>query len=123
LADATTSIIAVPTWLVDALDADGRGESSAALDIIFRKMDQLLRDGNFPEVDRVVRCAPIEGTSLTVLLGLLSITLPASQHLPSRDSFFDQIWKACVARGRNAEKLLGGLRVWSRMDESSPGGQ
>ena len=122
MADITTSISAVPAWMADALDTDSRGESSLALDMIFRQVDQLLRDGKFPEVDRVLQAAPIEGTSLTVLLGLLSITLPASQYLPSRDSFFEQVWRACVNRGRNADKLLGGLRAWSRIDGSSPRG-
>jgi hypothetical protein len=115
VADITTSISAVPVWLADALDADGHGESSVALDIIFREADQLLRDGNFPEVDRILRQAPVDGASLSVLTGLLSITLAASQHLPARCSFFEEVWRACVAKGRNPEKLLGGLRVWSRI--------
>jgi hypothetical protein len=33
------------------------------------------------------------------------------------------VWRECVARGRDAEKLLSGLRQWSRMDSGPAAGE
>lgn len=110
-------------WFADAVEADRLKRKAAAVDILFEHTDGLLREGRFREVDHLLRLTPTEGPSLTFLIGLLSITLPASQHLPARQPLFDRVWQVCVARGRNADKLLGGLRQWSTIDGTGPCGR
>ena len=101
-----------PDWFNRALEQDTAGDMSSSVDIIYDKTDHLLSEKEFGSVDRILRNAPINTASLTFLMGLLSITLPASAYLPSRESFFNRVWEECVARGRDAEKLLSGLRRW-----------
>jgi hypothetical protein len=100
-------------WLDKAIEEDKAGRQSSAVDIIFDRVDRLLNSGNFAEVDSILAVIPIEGLTLTFLMALLSITLPASSHLSSRAKFFGKVWQRCIDQGRDAQKLLGGLREWS----------
>jgi hypothetical protein len=72
----------LPAWFQQALAADRRGRDQVAIDIIYDNIDKLLSRGKFDEVDNLLRQTSTDGPSLTFLVGLLSITLPASPQLP-----------------------------------------
>jgi hypothetical protein len=108
-----------PAWLPFALRIDKEGRRHA-ITILFNRVDLLLSAERFEEVNALFERIPTEGTSIRFLMGVLSITLPASHRLSNRAAFFDRVWQACLAKGRDAENLLGGLREWSRMDGTGP---
>jgi len=100
----------LPDWMRPVLKEDQRGQSDVALDEMFDRIDPMLSSGKYSEVDAILTAMPVEGPSLTLMMGLLSITRPAAQHLPSRQRFFDRVYRLCRAMRRDADSLLGGLR-------------
>jgi hypothetical protein len=108
-----------PPWLSHALRIDREGRR-AALTVLFNRVDLLLSAKNFEKVNELFEVVPTEGPSVRFLMGVLSITLPASHRLSNRADFFDRVWQSLIDKGRNAENLLGGLREWSRMDGTGP---
>jgi hypothetical protein len=113
----------LPAWFQEALAADAAGRHAAAIDRLYANIDGLLRNREFPAVDGVLRAVSPDEPSTTFLVALLSITLPASPHLNWRRQLFNSMWRRLERSGRNAEKLLGGLKQWSRMDGTSPRGE
>jgi hypothetical protein len=108
----------MPKWLQDAMELDSQEKTMPAMDILFDNIDGLLTAGRFDEVDQIFLRVPLEGPSLTFLMGILTTTMPAGDRLPSRARFFDRLYRLCKAMGRDAEDLLGGLRRWSGADGS-----
>jgi hypothetical protein len=100
----------VPAWKQAILQMDENGKTALALDTLFAQIDSMLSAGEFDKVDDVVAAMPVEGPSLSLMLGLLSITRPAADRLPSRQRFFTRVYRLCQAMRRDAESLLGGLR-------------
>lgn len=101
-------------WLDEAMSLDRAGRVRPAVRVLLDHVDRMLRAGEFEAVDAVFSRVPADA-SLTFLMGCLTITLPApTDRLPSRDAFYDRAWDACVAAGRDADNLLGGLRRWTR---------
>lgn len=101
-----------PSWFHEAVRADTAGNLSQAIDIVFDHVDKLLASGAFESIDSILKKSPTEKVSIGFMMALLSITLPASNHLPSREAFFVRVWDACVAQGKDARKLIGGLKRW-----------
>lgn len=106
-------------WFSDAIEADQSGDTETALDIAFDHFDRLLVSGDYPTVDYLLQKTP-KGVSLTFLMGLLSITLPAYDKLRSRDALLREAEQLARDNGRDIERLLGGLRQWSRNGPSLP---
>lgn len=100
----------LPDWMRPVLKEDQRGQSDVALDEMFDHIDPMLSSGKYSEINAILAAMPVEGPSLTLMMGLLSITRPAAQYLPSRKRFFDRVYRLCKAMRRDAETLLGGLR-------------
>ena len=100
----------LPDWMLVTLDLDRDDKSDAALDELFDRIDPLLTAGEFGKIDGIIAAMPVEGPSLTLMMGLLSITRPAGEHLPSRPRYFERVYRLCKAMRRDAELLLGGLR-------------
>jgi hypothetical protein len=109
-----------PGWLSFALRLDRKGQRDRSLDVLANRVDLLLSAKKFNEVDAMFEWVPTDAPSITFLMALLSLTLPATQRLPNRAAFYERVWQACVARNRNANELLGGLREWSRLDGTGP---
>jgi hypothetical protein len=108
-----------PKWLQNAMALDASDSTIPAMDIVFDNVDDLLSAGKFEEVNVIIEQVPLEGPSLSFLMGVLTITLPAADRLPSRARFFARLYRLCKAMGRDAEDLLGGLRRWSGADGSN----
>lgn len=102
--------LSLPSWMREVIRLDNDNRSDAALDELFDQIDILLSSGEFSKVDSIIAAMPVEGPSLTLMMGLLSITRPACEHLPSRVRYFERVHRLCNAMRRDAESLLGGLR-------------
>lgn len=100
----------LPYWMRAVRVLDEKGQADAALDDMFDRIDPMLSSGQYNKVDAILAAMSVEGPSLTLMMGLLSITRPAAQHLPSRQRFFERVYRLCKAMRRDAELLLGGLR-------------
>jgi hypothetical protein len=85
------------------------GKTSAALDLIYDSVDDLLRKGNFDQLDSMLAAFPIAELSVDMLLGILTATLPAKSRLPSRGKLFKEIEKTLKERNELEEGLLTGL--------------
>ena len=104
------SQLAIPAWLQALLELDKKGQSDAALDELFDRIDEMLSASEYEMVDGILGCMPLEGPSLTLMMGLLSITRPAAEHLPSRARYFERVYRLCTAMRRDAESLLRVLK-------------
>jgi hypothetical protein len=106
----TSSNQTTPHWLIEAQRLDREGQTDAAMDLVFDRIDEMLTANQFRDVNSILDAVTTGDWSLTMLMGFLSITLSAADRLPSRPAFFDRVWKTCTSMGKNPEKLLGGLR-------------
>lgn len=102
-----------------AIELDKTGRTQAALDTVYNIFDDYLLDGKFADVDTFLEKTQPLTLSANLIIGLLSITLPASRHLPARQSFFTQSWVVLEERGRDAKRLLSGLERWIKFDGST----
>lgn len=88
---------------------DDQGQTDAALDLLYDSVDELMQAGRFPDLDMLIRDIPVATTSVDILLGLLTSTLPARSKLPSRPRFFEAVSSAVRDRGEDEQGLLAGL--------------
>lgn len=97
------------SFLENADRLDKRGQTDAALDIIFDQMDEMLLAGEFDQVDRILAEVIPGSFSVELLLGLLTVTLPAKNRLRNRAPFFERVRQSLYERGETDEGLLVGL--------------
>jgi hypothetical protein len=97
-------------WLSRAKKLEQSKDISGALDLIYRSLDQTLRDGRFREVDEFLRKLDPKQLSIDMLIAILILSRPAIDKLPSREAFYKGAWNAVESHKRNARELLGGLR-------------
>jgi DNA repair exonuclease SbcCD ATPase subunit len=88
---------------------DKIGQTDAALDLIYDRIDTLLVKGKFEEVDSVLRDADPKRLSVDILLGLLTSTLPARTKLSTRAKFFAEVEREIRRRDQWEDGLLTGL--------------
>jgi len=82
------------------------------LDSLYDRIDDLLIEGEFRQVDDELLGINISETSSVILLGYLTITLYASQSLQYRKEFFEKVkdkLKTQKSTQYNYEDLLRGL--------------
>jgi len=96
--------------LKQAMDLESIGDISGALDIIYRCMDQTMREERFEEVDAFLAKLDASKLSVDITIAILIISRPACDRLPSREAFFKGAWNDLESRKRNARELLGELR-------------
>ncbi len=89
---------------------DERGQTDAALDIIFDQIDEMLLEGEFARVDHFLRAASVADLSVDILLGVLTATLPAKTRLANRPAFFAKVEQTLRYRGQCQDGLLVGLQ-------------
>ena len=90
-----------------------QSSTARALDCLYRGFNRAMKDGRFPDLDCVVAQADPCRLGLSLSVGVLSITLPADKHLPSRAGFYAKTWDLAGDLGRNQHRLLGGLEKWT----------
>lgn len=83
--------------------------SDGALDRIFDFANQAMFDGEFDELDKVLKEVDVEEYSLDVLIGFLTATLPAASKLTHRTGLRRRIRKEAWRRKEWQKNLLDGL--------------
>jgi hypothetical protein len=101
----------VEEWLRKVRDLDLEGRIDDSLDVLYEHADDLMLEGRFSELDGVVGQVDVEGMSLDLMIGFLTITNLAKEHLPSRATLVTAIETRIreIAPERE-ESLLRGLR-------------
>lgn len=94
-------------WLAE-LYAEQR--TDAAIDILFRRVDELLTAREFEVCNDLLRCIDLNRLDTNLTVAVLSITLAAAERLPYRQQF---VWRVAehlqdIAPER-AARLLEGL--------------
>jgi hypothetical protein len=99
------------TWLGDVYSLVARNRFDAAIDILFRNVDELLLTGQFNRCNDLLRAIDLGRLDTNLLVGTLSITVSAADKLPGRAHFVERVAKRLesMAPGR-VERLLVGLR-------------
>jgi len=94
-------------WFTEAVRLNAIGETAAALDVVFDRIDDWLCEGKFEECDKFLGRLKVEETPTRLLLAILTVTYAAFDRLENRDEVFKRTWLALVFRGEDANRLLG----------------
>jgi hypothetical protein len=95
--------------LEDARRLDKLGRIDAALDIVFDRVDELLLEGDFEKVDQEISRIRETDFSAELLLGILTVTLPAKENLPGRPDLYSRIKQWLESYSELEDGLLVGL--------------
>jgi hypothetical protein len=97
------------SFVLNANRLDRAGHRGAAMDLLYDRIDEMLRSGQFDSLDVVLQRAPVQDLSADVLLALLTATLPARSRLNARPDFFRIAETTLKTRGEYETGLLTGL--------------
>ncbi len=97
------------SFLINANRLDRAGHRNAAMDLLYDRIDEMMRMNQFDRLDAVLGEALVDDLSIDVLLGTLTATLPARRRLRSRPDFLNRTALVLRARGEYEEGLLTGL--------------
>jgi hypothetical protein len=100
----------IPAWFQEAID---HPNERRGVDILFDKIADWFFYEDYASVDKFL--AELERPDFspipnTLMVGVLTITLPAAHLLPSRPSVFDWVYVELLRRGRPAERIMAGLK-------------
>jgi hypothetical protein len=112
--DSELSVLEKPATRLDKFlqpvtRLEQHGHIDAALDVLYDRVDDLLKAHQFGAVDDLLREANVGSLSVDVLLGLLTATLPARSKLSARAKFFAEAQNVIRSRGEWENGLLAGL--------------
>lgn len=96
-------------FLDDAIALERQGNVRASLATIYRRVDELMREGMLKDLDDEITSVRAEDIGTDVLLGLLTATLPAKRKLPSRPQLFRNTLRLLKTRGDFEPGVLDGL--------------
>jgi hypothetical protein len=99
-----------PSWFARVVDEDRRERYQRAIHFLFFEVNALLTGGKFSEVDAWIASLDPAELSDHLVVGVLSITKAAAEKLVWRSKFLDDCRAAAIAKGKDAERLLGGLQ-------------
>jgi hypothetical protein len=85
------------------------GHIDAALDVLYDRMDDLLKTKQFAAMDVLLQQAKADSISVDIILGLLTASLPARTKLSARPKFYAEAEKSIRNRGAWEKGLLAGL--------------
>ena len=112
--EPATVVLAKPTATLDkflqpVVQLEKHGHIDSALDVLYDRVDDLLKAQQFTVLDDLLRQVDVDSISVDVLLGLLTATLPARSKLPARPKFFADVETSIKTRGAWENGLLAGL--------------
>lgn len=84
---------------------DARRNVRRALDKVFAEFDQLHQSGKFADADKLLARANVAKLSTTLIVGFLSVTLPAKPELAERAAFWDRA-AAATQTARSADEWI-----------------
>jgi len=98
-------------WLDRVYTFDAEGKVDDALDVLYDAIDDLFDGGHFAHLDAAIREIDVNRLSSALLVGLLSITLAARDHLVEREGLVRAVERRLqeIYPG-NVADLLKGLR-------------
>jgi hypothetical protein len=96
-------------FLRPVLQLEKGGQLDPALDVLYDRVNDLLKARNFSALDMLLRQVDADAFSVDILLGLLTASLPAKSKLPSRSKFYAKAEASIKQRGEWEEGLLTGL--------------
>jgi hypothetical protein len=99
----------VRSFIERANRLDKAGHRNAAMDLVFDRIDELMRNSQFTLLDSILGSVSIGDMSVDVLLGILTATLPARGQLALRPAFFKATDGELRRRGEYEDGLLTGL--------------
>ena len=101
----------LPAWLAEIYGHVQRSQPDSAIDVLFAEFDDLLSGGDFAAADDVLTGLDLYRLDTSLLVGALSISAAASEHLPGRGRFVERVEARLqqLAPGR-VERLMSGLR-------------
>ena len=85
------------------------GRTDAALDLLYEHIDETLLAGEFDRVDGLLEAVDPAKESVSVLVTILTATLPARKRLAKRKGFFIAVERALRESGCLESGLLTGL--------------
>ena len=100
---------ALDEFLQPVMQLERRGHIDAALDVLYDRMDALLKAKQFAAMDALLQQANVDSLSIDVLLGLLTASLPARSQLPARSKLYSEAETSIKRRGEWEDGLLDGL--------------
>jgi hypothetical protein len=96
-------------FLNNAIVMDRQGNIRASLALIYRRVEEMMREPMLEALDEEIASVPAEEMGTDVLLGLLTATLPAKRKLPSRPQLFRSTRQIMKKRGHLEPGVLDGL--------------
>jgi hypothetical protein len=96
-------------WLHDVRHLAQQDQLEEAMDILFRTLNRWLKQGNFQACDEILEKVSPEWLHLSLSLGILSLTRPASKYLKHRSKFYSRLKGFLIVNRPDHEALLKGL--------------
>lgn len=82
-----------------------------AIDLLFYTVDYYMRNGQFDLLDKLIQEIDLDKLSLSLMIGVLTITLPAKKQLLSREAIYDKIKEKIIQLDpERVDRLLVGLK-------------
>jgi hypothetical protein len=105
-------------WMNEVYVQDQKGNRTGAVALFIEKVDDLLWDEKFNEVDDILESIDTDNLSVPMTMGVLCITKPAMQNLSNRKDFFDRAWNSVKTTHRkDPVKLLEFFRNYPAENE------
>jgi len=96
-------------FVADAQRLLEKGNANAALDLIYDRIDAMMRLRQWSRLNSILFEVRVVDLSPDILLSLLTATLPARSRLPARGGLFGRIEQSLKQRGDYEKDLLIGL--------------
>ena len=76
-----------------------------ALTVLYDYMDRLVFDGQFPQAATVLQIVDLTRLDSTCIVGFLTVTFSAREHIPAWAPLQERARQACLDRGMPADKV------------------
>jgi len=98
-------------WLEELYGLVSQKKLENAVALLFDQVDELLDAGDVAGCNKVLEAVELERLDSNLLIGVLSVTVPAAPHLPFRPTLVRQI-EGILTRTdpERVERLMSGLR-------------
>lgn len=97
-------------WLSQVRSWDLEGLHRKAVQRLFDEIDEMCEHGAFADIDVLLSELDLSDMSTSLIIGLLSVTLPAKDLLPTRVGILSQARKTLSEREpERVDRLLKGL--------------
>jgi hypothetical protein len=88
---------------------DDEGITDKDLDDLYDTVERHLQEGEFTEIDALIRRLDVGNITLMALIGWLAVTLPAKDQLPARPKLFKDVEAKARAMRFYSDDWLRGL--------------